>query len=153
MSLHPSQLLPFSTPAAFFVPSQRFFDHAHTNCHVAQMALRLCLYSFPSLALLRQRMGPRHFLWRLLYTPVNVIPSGLRTRERGHHLSVPSLSSIGDIKSQMYLEFTCKVCKHRSKKTFSKQAYEEGVVLIECPGCKNRHLIADNMGWFEDKKM
>lgn len=23
-------------------------------------------------------------------------------------------------------------------------------MLIQCPGCKNRHLIADHLGWFKD---
>lgn len=32
-------------------------------------------------------------------------------------------------------------CGHRSTHEFSRVSYEKGIVLIECPGCKNRHLI------------
>ncbi|KAJ2856935.1 hypothetical protein J3B02_001320 [Coemansia erecta] len=52
--------------------------------------------------------------------------------------------------ARMLIGFTCKVCSHRQHKTMSKQAYTKGVVLIQCDKCKNRHLIADHLGWFRD---
>ncbi|KAI5475394.1 zinc finger, Zim17-type [Pseudohyphozyma bogoriensis] len=39
-------------------------------------------------------------------------------------------------------------CGHRSTHEFSRRSYEKGIVLVECPGCGNRHLIADNLSWF-----
>lgn len=51
----------------------------------------------------------------------------------------------------MALAFSCGRCDARVAKSFSKQAYEQGVVIITCPGCGGRHLIADNLGWFGDK--
>lgn len=70
---------------------------------------------------------------------------------------------------KLQITFTCTVseCGERSTHQFSKQAYEKGVVLVQCPKCKNRyshpmlntegisdcvtrHLIADHLGWFAD---
>lgn len=31
-------------------------------------------------------------------------------------------------------------CRHRSSHTFTKRAYEKGIVIIACPSCKNRYV-------------
>jgi protein import protein ZIM17 len=49
--------------------------------------------------------------------------------------------------------FVCKKCETRNTKKFSKKSYTEGIVIIRCDGCKNLHLIADNLGWFEDSNV
>ncbi|KAF9950402.1 hypothetical protein BGZ72_007953 [Mortierella alpina] len=54
-----------------------------------------------------------------------------------------------DPKARMLIGFTCTVCNHRSHKTMSKHAYQHGVVIMQCDHCKNRHLIADHLGWFK----
>lgn len=46
------------------------------------------------------------------------------------------------------MTFTCKACSTRSSHRMSKQGYHHGTILITCPGCKNRHLIADHLKVF-----
>lgn len=52
----------------------------------------------------------------------------------------------------MQIVFTCAKCETRAMKSFTKNAYERGVVIITCPGCESRHLIADNLGWFGEHR-
>lgn len=50
------------------------------------------------------------------------------------------------------IAFTCKPCGERSEHRMSKQGYHRGTVLIQCPGCKSRHVMSDHLGIFFDKK-
>ena len=50
------------------------------------------------------------------------------------------------------MAFTCSKCETKQARTFSKDSYTKGVVLLRCGGCDNLHLIADNLGWFRDSK-
>ena len=74
----------------------------------------------------------------------------------------------GRIEPRLALEMTCTVsgCGERSRHEFTKQAYEKGIVLVQCPKCNSRlvvfvfrfflgsnccrHLIADHLGWFKE---
>ncbi len=47
--------------------------------------------------------------------------------------------------------FTCGQCNHKQIRSFTKTAYHKGVVLVRCQGCEKIHLVADNLGWFEDE--
>ncbi|KAI1796714.1 zf-DNL-domain-containing protein [Ganoderma leucocontextum] len=80
-----------------------------------------------------------------------------------HHQSSGSASQVSTPQPQTHitleqpqpklsLTFTCTVegCGHRSTHQFTKRSYTRGIVLVQCPGCKNRHLIADHLGWFKE---
>ncbi|GAA5998596.1 Zim17p [Rhodotorula paludigena] len=67
---------------------------------------------------------------------------------------------IGRVDRRLRITFTCTApssseeegagqqCGHRSTHEFSRRSYEKGVVIVQCPGCDNRHLIADHLHWF-----
>lgn len=70
-----------------------------------------------------------------------------RARFFSNEASVASAKGAG----KLLIGFTCKVCNMRSHRTMSKQSYQRGIVLVECGGCKSRHVIADHLGWFEQR--
>lgn len=49
------------------------------------------------------------------------------------------------------ITYTCGVCETRQNRSFTKKSYHEGVVIVRCEGCQNLHLIADNLGFFEEE--
>lgn len=69
----------------------------------------------------------------------------------------PKRHAIGQINRRLQITFTCTApvpkgeaddaapCGHRSTHEFSRRSYEKGIVLIECPGCGNRHLIGASL--------
>ena len=59
---------------------------------------------------------------------------------------------LGKLQGKLKLMFTCKKCNYRNSKFISKVAYEKGLIIVRCDGCKNNHLIADNLGWFSEMK-
>jgi len=75
-------------------------------------------------------------------------------------IGIPNTSSshLGNIEAnnndrKLAVIFECTVCQSKCAKSFSHLSYTKGVVIITCPTCDNRHLIADNLGWFKDKKV
>ncbi|KAG5502813.1 hypothetical protein JKF63_04581 [Porcisia hertigi] len=64
--------------------------------------------------------------------------------------SVMGGAGIGPADGDMVAAFTCGPCEYRMVKRFSKHAYTKGIVIVECPNCRAKHLLADNLGWMED---
>ena len=60
-------------------------------------------------------------------------------------------NATGEKKKELYMVFTCNKCETRSTKGFSKRAYNYGVVIVTCPGCESKHVVADRLGWFGEK--
>ncbi|SMN19502.1 similar to Saccharomyces cerevisiae ZIM17 Heat shock protein with a zinc finger motif [Maudiozyma saulgeensis] len=103
--------------------------------------------------------------YRMMVPLINRLLPFIDLRTRGFHSSLYSRQSdnhgsnnddthhIGSFKvekPQYMLAFTCKKCNHRSSHTISKQAYHHGTVMVKCPKCNNRHLIADHLKIFND---
>uniref|UniRef100_A0A1B6BWW1 DNL-type domain-containing protein n=1 Tax=Clastoptera arizonana TaxID=38151 RepID=A0A1B6BWW1_9HEMI len=61
-------------------------------------------------------------------------------------------TALGKIDTKLRLVFTCKKCNTRNDKLVSKLSYKKGIVIVRCDGCDNLHLIADNLGWFQNSQ-
>ncbi|CAM9825325.1 unnamed protein product, partial [Hapterophycus canaliculatus] len=46
----------------------------------------------------------------------------------------------------MTLSFTCNVCDGRSTYKVNRVSFMQGIVVLWCQSCNQKHLIADNLG-------
>ncbi|ETO15024.1 hypothetical protein RFI_22345 [Reticulomyxa filosa] len=58
-----------------------------------------------------------------------------------------------DGKERMMIAFDCGNCGTQSARICQKKVYYEGLVLMQCRGCNQWHLMSDHLHWFvEDDK-
>jgi len=89
--------------------------------------------------------------WPFLSDRLTLLRAGYARNCSLHHLLARRGYHAGIVaEGTLQISFTCTQCQTRSTKTFSRQAYQHGVVLVTCDGCSVRHLIADNLGWFQE---
>lgn len=108
--------------------------------------------SFSSPFLSSSSLFPFYFKRSLTFSTKNNLSNNLaneiKNENNNQFKDIPGVKTEGEKYAMVY---TCKVCNTRSIKQISKQGYHYGCVLVRCPGCSNLHLIADNLGIFEDK--
>ena len=103
-----------------------------SQTNLSQISARLLVFKQPRLILdLRKNFSTTHF------------KSYSDSNKTDDH-------TIASAHPRLGIAFTCKVCDERITRTFLKQSYEKGVVIIKCTKCLNHHIIADNLGWFSD---
>jgi protein import protein ZIM17 len=105
-----------------------------------QLRLRLGVLQPLRLGLLRRPSSP--------YSSASAPPSQTQLSTPSPSTSSPNLLSSQTVdcdgadqsEPKLSLTFTCTApsCDTRSTHQFTKRAYEKGIVLVQCPGCKNR---------------
>lgn len=85
--------------------------------------------------------------------PLNTRYPSAALKRRNSSLSIPGgqpQTQPSEDAPAYHLSFTCKPCLHRSTHRITKQGYHHGTVLVTCPSCKSRHVIADHLKVFLD---
>lgn len=108
------------------------------------------MFSMRQALRLGARVVARHAARRSAPTLCESNDVGALRHVRLAHEEAGGRGDLGKLEGKMRLMFTCKKCSTRTSKLISKLAYDKGVVIVRCDGCKNNHLIADNLGWFSE---
>jgi len=80
--------------------------------------------------------------------PTSVSPSSDKADKRTIKLNGDA-KEVGFVSSRKFqLSYTCKICNTVNKHMINRIAYNNGVVIATCKGCKNKHMIADNLNYY-----
>lgn len=84
--------------------------------------------NYPSFSTSAQRCDDLHTL------------PGPSTKNKESEPTTTSQTLPGRVEPRLSITFTCTVpeCGERSTHEFSKRSYTKGIVIVQCPGCKNR---------------
>jgi protein import protein ZIM17 len=58
--------------------------------------------------------------------------------------TVNATTTTAFVGTKLQLQYTCQICETRNVHQVSRVAYRQGIVIAQCRGCENQHLIADH---------
>jgi len=121
-----------SPPASVMLPF-RLLRNVHLAARSQILRLQRPPLATSSLPRSRLSLAVRHNSTRV--PPVSVLGSAPSTATSDAQVARSDVDE-----PRLSLTFTCTAgnCSTRSTHQFTKRAYEKGIVLIECPGCKTR---------------
>lgn len=124
-------------------PTPPLRSHTHARIHIRPRSPQQQPWvsaSAPACASSQANVAVRSFS----STPYACHDSGSATSSEQANASAESKEAAGlALEPKLQLTFTCTVsgCGHRSTHEFTRRSYQKGIVLVQCPGCKNRYVL------------
>ena len=78
-----------------------------------------------------------------LFSSTSILANSSTSRNGASSASDAQAAETSSSEPRMAIAFTCTVagCGERSAHHFTKRSYERGIVLVQCPKCKNRFVL------------